>query len=74
METERRLRKLMVSKKMFLPRAVSVPSSWANKVNAKAHLQAEGGSEKKNGGLPTRPYNCKRESMLVIVVLVDFIV
>ena len=31
LETERRLRKLMVSKKMFLPRAVSVPSTWADK-------------------------------------------
>ena len=45
----------MVSKKMFLPRAVSVPSTWADKVNAKAHLQAEGGSENSIFGRVCRP-------------------
>jgi len=39
-----RLSQLVVSKEMFLPRAVSVPSTWADKVDAEAHSQSEGGN------------------------------
>ena len=34
----------MVTKKMFLPRTVSFSSTWADKVDAEAHSQSEGGN------------------------------